>query len=621
MITVFGMITARITFVSIISIQYIYPIMKKPFSLILYSVITFLALLTFSCSDLGNEKTYDLTIVNEPEELSSRVTNTSTPIVFNSGSFKMQAASETQAAFKFTQYQTIATPESNMSATYIAQRGNYLYITYHHQGPTYGGGIDVYNIRTSSLDALVTNAEIDWNSLMVDEVRTRGRNGRLIIMGDTPNGAILQTIGIANEIINSAAIVGGGPPSRTTIQNEQRVLELDGPSGNSVIKMENSTRLYASTGGTAGYGGVFEIDYQNLKVNNKHTQANMKYLAAYGTNKVVALQAGVNANLVIYDHPNFNGKPTATYPIGSIDPLDGKNDIFVSGDIAYAAMGNNGIAVVDLTNGSVIKNIELPGTTNAVFVDDDFIYASNGEMFHLINNSTYAVLGSISFEGSANFVHTFRADIGNGIETVIALANGTSGVRLIAAREATTPRDIQQVSDNYSWAPSGTDRFSVGQLSVGESMQFEIKDASGAVVESFGVDLPGGMGIHFQTSVEGALVRATFNGLPGFEEDALGESATQPTLNLDPLKGDGGVKRLTSRFDQNGRHIFSVDYEGTDIALIEINQDSGPNFDLVLQNGRNFFYAADGTCVLVNKTTGQNIHTKASNNNTWGGIN
>lgn len=578
--------------------------------------ITFVALVAISCSDLGNEKTFNLTIVNEPEELSSRVTNTNSPIVFNSGNFKMQTGAETQAAYKFTQYQTIASPESDMSATYIAQRGNYLYITYHHQGPRYGGGIDVYNIERGILESLVTTDEIDWNSLMVDEVPSgrRGTAGRLLVMGDTPDGAVLHTIGLADEITT------GTSSQRPSIQNEQRVLELDGPSGNSVIKMENSTRLYATTGGTGLEGGVFEIDYQNLVVNNKHTLANMKYLTAYGNNKVVALQGGTNANLVVYDHPNFNGRPTATYPIGSIEPIDGKNDIFVSGDLAYASMGNNGVTVVDLRDGSVVNNISLPGTTNAVFADNEFIYASNGEMFHLINKSTYAVLGSITFEGSANFVHTFQADLGNGTETVIALANGTSGVRLISATDI-SPRDIQQTSDDNSWAPAGVDRFSVGELALGESMLFEIKDENGVVVESFGVDLPGGMGIHFQTSVEGALVRATFNGAPGFEEDALGETASQPTLNTNPTKGVGGVRRLTSRFDQNGRHIFTVDYEGNDVALVEINQSSGPNFDLVLQNGRNFFYASDGTLRVINKTTGRNIHTKASNNNTWGGIN
>lgn len=565
--------------------------------------VTLMAIIAISCSDLSHEKTFDLTIVNEPEELSSRITNTNSPIVFNSGNFKMQAGAETKAAYSFTQYQTIASPESDMSATYIAQRGNYLYITYHHQGPNYGGAIDIYNVSTGTLESLVTTPDVDWNSLIVDE-RNPGQF-RLIVMGDTRDGAVLHTIGLNGQ---------------STVINDQETLDLDGPSGNSVIRMDNSTRLYASTGGTGGEGGVFEIDYQNLVVNNRHNQANMKYLTAYGNNKVVALQGGANANIVVYDHPNFNGTPTATYSIGAIEPIDGKNDIFVSGDLAYASMGNNGVTVVDLTDGSVVRNISLPGTTNAVFADNEFIYASNGEMFHLINKSTYAVLGSISFEGSANFVHTFQADLGNGTETVIALANGTSGVRLIAASEI-APRDIQQTSDDNSWAPAGTDRFSVGQLALGEAMLFEIKDNNGTVVESFGVDLPGGMGIHFQTSVEGALVRATFNGAPGFEEDALGESAPQPTLNTNPTKGAGGVRRLTSRFDQNGRHIFTVDYEGNDVALVEINQSSGPNFDLVLQNGRNFFYASDGTLRVINKTTGANIHTKATNNETWSGIN
>lgn len=575
-------------------------------------IVIFVALLAISCNNLGNEKTFELTIINDAAQLSSRVSTTNAPIIFNSSNLKAQAGTEISAAYQFTQYQTIAVPESNMSATYIAQRGDYLYITYHHQGPSYGGAIDVYNINSGSLESLVTTPEVDWNSVMVDEID--GRNGQLIVMGDTPNGAVLQTIALSNDIVT------GTSRQRPTVQNSQRVLDLDGPSGNSVLRMDNSTRLYASAGGTGGEGGVYEIDYQNLVVNNKHTLANMKYLAAYGNNKVVALQGGANAALIVYDHPNFNGTPSATYPIGSIEPLDGKNDIFVSGNLAYAAMGNNGVTIVDLTDGSIVQQIALPGTTNAVFADNEFIYASNGEMFHLINKNTFVNLGSITFEGSANFAHAFQADLGNGVETVIALANGTGGVRLISASEI-TPRDIQQKSDENSWAPAGVDRFSVGRLNAGEPMLFEIKDENGVVIESFGVDLPGGMDIHFQTSVEGASVRATFNGSPGFEEDALPETAAQPTLNLDPKKGGGGVKTLTSRFDQNGRHIFTVDYEGDDIALVEIDQSSGPNFDLVLQKGRNFFYASDGTLRVLNKTDGKVLHTKATNNNIWGGIN
>ena len=89
---------------------------------------------------------------------------------------------------------------------------------------------------------------------------------------------------------------------------------------------------------------------------------------------------------------------------------------------------------------------------------------------------------------------------------------------------------------------------------------------------------------------------------------------------LEPFKWRWWHKRLTSRIDQNGWHIITVDYEGNNTAIVEVNQTSGPDFDLVLQNGPNFFYAADGNCIITDKTTGQNIHIRASINETWGGI-
>lgn len=575
--------------------------------------VVFFAVAVSSCTSLSNEKEFELEITNEPEILSSRVLSKNEPIIFSDMSSKASIGSE-MAAFSFTEYQQITTPQPELSATYIAQSGNYLYITYHLQGAQYGGAIDIYNISRGTLESLVEASDIDWNSLIFDEVDRR--SSQLIVMGDTPNGAVLHTISVS-----TTGIISGAAPVNQ-VQNEQRVLELEGPSGNSVIRMDNSTRLYATSGGTGIDGGVFEIDYRNLTVNNRDNQSNMKYLTRYGSDKFVALKGGANAELRVYNHPNFNGSPVNVYPIGSIEPLDGKNDIFVLGDIAYAAMGNNGIAVVNLTNGNVLQTISLPGTTNAVFADDQYIYASNGELFHIVDVNTYAVRGSIGFEGSANYVHTFTADLGNGNETVIALANGTDGVRLIAASEI-VERDIQQTgSRETQWAPAGADRFSVGQLNAGESMLFEVLDASGNILESFGVDLPGGMGIHFQTSVEGDRVRATFNGFPGTEIDDLPETASQPVLNDNPGNGNGRVKRLTSRFDQNGRHIWTVDYEGNDVARVVVDEvGSGISFDLILENGRNFFYAHDGTVRIRNKGNGQQLHVKASNNNTWGGIN
>ena len=150
----------------------------------------------------------------------------------------------------------------------IAQRDNYLYVTYHHQEPGYVGAIDVTNISEGTLESLVKTDEIDWDSLIADEVQVgrRGRNGQL--MDDTPAAAVLYAIALSRNIVTSSRV-------RPAIENEQRFLDLNGPSWNSVVRVDIATRSYATNAVYVIDTYIYALNDEIFSLINKNTFVNV----------------------------------------------------------------------------------------------------------------------------------------------------------------------------------------------------------------------------------------------------------------------------------------------------------------------------------------------------------
>ena len=144
---------------------------------------------------------------------------------------------------------------------------------------------------------------------------------------------------------------------------------------------------------------------------------NAKHFDADGNWGVLFDGEGSVATLDDYDMTNpFNWN---TYILNYDVTQDGKNGIRVRGNSVFVAMGDDGVAEVDLLKGNVVNlyNHGGNGFANSLHVTDNYVYLAYGaDGLIILDRATFQLQGQYNFEGSCNYV----AKQGNNI----FLANG-----------------------------------------------------------------------------------------------------------------------------------------------------------------------------------------------------
>lgn len=317
-----------------------------------------------------------------------------------------------------------------LSATHVAVNGNRAYVTYHYNEPDgapmsadlYEGQIDVFDVTDQQNPLILQSAETDradFNTMFLD-YETTGSQRRLWL-GATDygvGGAVFQ-LNLQGETIPTGAVLS-------------RKKTPPGKSVNGLVR--SSDWLYATAGRTAG--GVFAMNVNNnLAIDQSHLFTNAKYAVVSGTtpgSKHVVLKSGDNAEIYVYEvgasHTLLN-----SFPVGSIQPEDGKSGIFVKDDLVWVSMGYNGLKAFSLTTGDVVHTLSRSSmsnesVTNGVTLDDDYVYVANGSgglyLCQIVPGETeLAVRGVYQYGASANYVMASANHI--------YIANGRQGLKIL----------------------------------------------------------------------------------------------------------------------------------------------------------------------------------------------
>lgn len=323
-------------------------------------------------------------------------------------------------------------------ASYVTFDPAYMnaYVSYHTYDEEYGGGVEVINLCNPRRPRVISQALFSDTDVQAAEYDPWG-NGRFWMASaiDPQSNTTYQTPAIIEEV----RLING------KFQNHYSSRIYDLPSSVAKGVRRAGSWLYTCSSKTGG--GVFTHSlnaWDYMTIVNEERYNNAKGINVDGSGyyaKHLVLEAGVNANLHIYDVGAANSNHASLITnIGAATPYTAKMMCDIDGDIAYVAMGEGGFKAFDISATATTDNptplfyFNRPGQglTNAVTVDDCYIYVANGSDGLYIFEKPAAGVSNLEltpvavydeFEGSVNYVKAFS--------NFIFVASGKSGFSIL----------------------------------------------------------------------------------------------------------------------------------------------------------------------------------------------
>ncbi|APD07885.1 hypothetical protein UJ101_02385 [Flavobacteriaceae bacterium UJ101] len=265
-----------------------------------------------------------------------------------------------------------------LSATHIAIKNTRAYVSYHKQGTKHLGMLEVVDISNPNQPQLLT--QIDFLEADINAVHADDNNQTVwLAASHKKHGATVYKIDITATISTESI-------DRINLSN----LMDNGISASANGISTTQNHVIISAGKT--FGGTFILDkttldgiyydsYSNGKyvaVNNSTDEA---YYAALTTGDIASVKIGQLSDL---STPN-------EFQIGNIthenvkETYKGKNTLYFANynsDLIYVSTGKNGVKVYDIFTNQLVNESKgtmlVAGNSNAVTMDDDYIYIANG---------------------------------------------------------------------------------------------------------------------------------------------------------------------------------------------------------------------------------------------------
>jgi hypothetical protein len=342
------------------------------------------ALVHLSCSDasgLGDQANGRISITNNAGVLASRVTYLndsipidrvgvgypSAPVPFASSAVNRSAA---QSQVFSLHLKAEVTPPSIsgqiLQATSVAIVGNLAVVSYNMVGNPYLGGVDVIDISNKNHPVLTSEAL--FQNTDVSAVTTSGVNVYLAeATGDTgfaaPAAAEVVTL-VGNQLV---------------LTGNRRV----GLSSFAATSVASGTRVYATSGDA---GSLFMIDPTLFTVTSSIPLHDARWVAV-GGGKVAVVQ-GTPGTLAVFNESNMSS--VGNFPFAGADIAQSKSQAELVGGKAFIAAGDSGVQVISVSTGLKVGAVPRPNpdsiglspsvvVTNAVAIDQDLMFISNGE--------------------------------------------------------------------------------------------------------------------------------------------------------------------------------------------------------------------------------------------------
>lgn len=352
-------------------------------NLFLWFSLVSVVLVFTACSESNNDSR-PFEVINDDSELEKRYTEKNSTINIDStdGSGYKSRYKQKKAKFSLTLTAELSAPSvgtDGIQATMVSINGNSsrATVSYNKQGSSYQGSIDVLQVTSGNAKSMRIRSSVEFFDSDVNAV----------FAGDNRVWGALATEN--PELSNSSdrsALQGFAFSGFDIEAIDDLSVSLPSFAANAVKEYDN--RIFA-TSGTDGGLSVYsqdlseELNYTELR-DARWVDVNGDYLVVLlgdsnddGKGEIVVM----NPNT--YDIQN-------RYPFVGASTPEAKNTVEVIEHLAFIAAGVEGMKVMDLTTGEIVAEIPRPDPselgisdqrvmTNAVSVDEDKIFISNGE--------------------------------------------------------------------------------------------------------------------------------------------------------------------------------------------------------------------------------------------------
>ena len=330
--------------------------------------------------------------------------------------------------------------DHDISATCIQPLNGRLYMSYHTRGdqteanPTgHGGCVEVFTPVTNDKVTLEqylydTERDLDFNHLEAVKINS---GERMVYLPGTSfkKGAMLAYMKIQdNHLLADQSQAITSPTDEGTVTYEQplnfvqlgKAIEANrGTDENCMVYNDETNHLVVMT--TKGYT---IYDATTMETVGSYDKPGKAKHVAIGNGKIVTLHLdrqatnqseAIPATIEVFDQRSENfDNPSASFPISTIEPNNGKNVIQVKDNQIYVCRGAAGLYCYDM-NGNELWHYQMPSPINAqgnykayangCYVGDKYIYIAYGSFgLVVLDKNTHEPIAYRATPKSANYV-------------------------------------------------------------------------------------------------------------------------------------------------------------------------------------------------------------------------
>lgn len=346
-------------------------------------------------SDEANDR---LTISNNPFLLDTRVYRPNTAVTVDNSQAagllpgRAQAASAASISLKLiTEIDPPIVDGEVVQATSISlDGGDKAMVSYNMRGAPRLGAIDWITKLTSNKPIL--SSTVTFNDSDINAVTTDGAYVYAAVATDTGGftfPAVFERVRIKSD--------------KFTLEDTDRIGLT---SFASTSAMRTSNEIYATSGNT---GGVYAFTKAQLQPLGEFALHDARWVAwDKDGNRIVVVQ-GTPGQISVFEEgafPDGSMNLLNTFAFPGADVPESKSTADIAGGKAFIAAGPEGVQIVCLDDGQIVGSVPRPDpaalgldpsvvVTNAVSVDEDLLFISNGEA------GVYVAQGAEDFDATS----------------------------------------------------------------------------------------------------------------------------------------------------------------------------------------------------------------------------